>query len=308
MKFLQGQGTGATGIPPVRGKYIRPLLWTDRNDIEEYLKQKNITWCTDSTNSDTAYLRNKIRNQLVPLLNAQFTGWDKSVNLGLEKNKLDNECLDAMAQNFINEALHHSGAHHPEEELHLNGPAFYALDRAIQYRVILAAFNQLGFDGRVPYVFLRDICECADNYKEESSEKKGGGAAYKSFAGLQVVLQKDEVCVKKTDSMQNEIVFSDIIYECGIYDFPWGQVSFPELSQKWHFPVMLRSWNSADTVKAADGTMRKVSDILSSWHVQQNLRQYIPVVQALDNPEQEILAVLGSCQGYKDWIVKNEKM
>ncbi|MBR5400413.1 MAG: tRNA lysidine(34) synthetase TilS [Treponema sp.] len=307
MKFLQGQGTGTTGIPPVRGKYIRPLLWTERSYIEEYLKQKNILWRTDSTNTDTAYLRNKIRNVLVPLLNTQFAGWDKSVNLGLEKNALDDECLEGLAKRFIKEHSNlWAGDSKLGPELQLDGAAFYALDRAIQYRVILAAFNELGYDGRVPYVFLRDICECADNYKEESSEKKGGGAAYKSFANLQVVLQKNKVCVKKTACMQNEIVFSDIIYEYGTYDFPWGQVSIPEPepANGWHFPVLLRSWNSADTVKAADGTMRKVSDILSSWHVDQNLRQYIPVVQALDNPEQEILAVLGSCQGYKDWIVK----
>jgi hypothetical protein len=38
------------------------------------------------------------------------------------------------------------------------------------------------------------------------------------------------------------------------------------------------------------------------------LRPYIPVVQAITEPEQKILAVLGSCQGYKDWIVKNEKI
>ena len=68
MRFLQGAGTEARGgIPLVRGKYVRPLLGIERAQIEEYLNQKNIAWRNDSTNNDTAYLRNRIRAELVPL-------------------------------------------------------------------------------------------------------------------------------------------------------------------------------------------------------------------------------------------------
>ncbi len=59
---------GLTGIKPVRDNYIRPLLFTDRSEIEEYLNSCGIEWRTDATNLDNDYSRNKIRNAVMPLL------------------------------------------------------------------------------------------------------------------------------------------------------------------------------------------------------------------------------------------------
>ena len=54
--------------------------------------------------------------------------------------------------------------------------------------------------------------------------------------------------------------------------------------------------------------MISLADVFSDWHVPAQNRQYIPVVQELKPPEQKIVCILGSCLGYKDWIVKNEKV
>ena len=95
MRFLQGAGTQSrSGIPQVRGKYVRPLLNIERAQIEEYLTQKNISWRNDSTNSDTSYLRNRIRSDLVPVLNEKFSGWDKAVLTGAQKAADDAEVLE----------------------------------------------------------------------------------------------------------------------------------------------------------------------------------------------------------------------
>lgn len=48
-------------------KIIRPLLRVKRADIEEYLLAKNVPYRQDSTNKDTVYSRNKIRNEIMPL-------------------------------------------------------------------------------------------------------------------------------------------------------------------------------------------------------------------------------------------------
>ncbi|MCD7717659.1 MAG: tRNA lysidine(34) synthetase TilS [Lachnospiraceae bacterium] len=66
---------GLGGIRPVQGKLIRPLLFTDRNDIEAYLQKAGLDWRTDRTNLETDYTRNRIRLSLLPQmekdLNAQ---------------------------------------------------------------------------------------------------------------------------------------------------------------------------------------------------------------------------------------------
>ena len=57
-----------TGIPAVRGRLVRPLLCLTREQIEAYLSEKSINWCTDSTNVDTSYDRNRIRHSVMPEL------------------------------------------------------------------------------------------------------------------------------------------------------------------------------------------------------------------------------------------------
>lgn len=65
--LFRGTGlAGASGIKPVRGNIIRPLLPVSRKEIEEYLNKKEIAFCIDRTNLEDTYTRNRIRNHLIP--------------------------------------------------------------------------------------------------------------------------------------------------------------------------------------------------------------------------------------------------
>jgi tRNA(Ile)-lysidine synthase len=73
MKLLRGAWTeGLSAIHPVltlpKGKILRPFLATRRAEIESFLKSSNQLWRNDSTNSDTAFTRNRIRHELLPQL------------------------------------------------------------------------------------------------------------------------------------------------------------------------------------------------------------------------------------------------
>ncbi len=56
---------GLTGISPMRDVIIRPLLCVTRQEIEEYLKQHKVSFCTDRTNLTEDYSRNKIRHRIL---------------------------------------------------------------------------------------------------------------------------------------------------------------------------------------------------------------------------------------------------
>lgn len=59
---------GIAGIPPVRGRVIRPLLCVTRDEIEDYLEQREQGYRTDETNFELVYTRNRIRHEVLPIL------------------------------------------------------------------------------------------------------------------------------------------------------------------------------------------------------------------------------------------------
>lgn len=77
MRILRGAGLyGLAGISPIRKingfTVIRPLIATSRKEIEGFLRKNKIKPRLDTTNLENVYLRNKIRNQLLPLLEEKY--------------------------------------------------------------------------------------------------------------------------------------------------------------------------------------------------------------------------------------------
>lgn len=69
LNMLRGTGLkGLCGIPPVRDYLIRPLIFCEREEIEEYCRLNGLKFAVDKTNFSTAYTRNKIRLELMPQL------------------------------------------------------------------------------------------------------------------------------------------------------------------------------------------------------------------------------------------------
>ena len=70
--LFRGSGLrGLSGIRPVRGRIIRPLLWAGRQEIAAFLREEKVSWIEDSTNASVAYTRNRLRNQILPLICSQ---------------------------------------------------------------------------------------------------------------------------------------------------------------------------------------------------------------------------------------------
>lgn len=71
--FLRGSGVkGLSGMPVRRDKFIRPLLFATRKEIETYAKSNSLHYLIDSTNAMVKYRRNRIRHELIPYLKQQF--------------------------------------------------------------------------------------------------------------------------------------------------------------------------------------------------------------------------------------------
>jgi tRNA(Ile)-lysidine synthase len=94
------RGTGRKGLSSLQStpRLLRPLLGHSKNEIREYAAKHDIDWREDSTNTDTVYLRNYIRQNLTPKLSSQ-----KRVALVqlLERVKETNQKLDGEIANYL---------------------------------------------------------------------------------------------------------------------------------------------------------------------------------------------------------------
>lgn len=67
INLTRGAGIkGLTGIKPINGNIVRPLLFAKRTEIEFYAKQNNVRYRNDSSNAETKYMRNAIRHKIIP--------------------------------------------------------------------------------------------------------------------------------------------------------------------------------------------------------------------------------------------------
>jgi len=111
MRLLRGAGEqGLIGIYPVRHignlKVIRPLLNIYRREIESFLKEKKIRVRTDSSNADNKFLRNKVRLELIPLLEENYNQNIKQVLINTaDILKEDNEYLEEITEKFYSQAV-----------------------------------------------------------------------------------------------------------------------------------------------------------------------------------------------------------
>jgi tRNA(Ile)-lysidine synthase len=162
MKLLRGAWTeGLSAIHPVvqvpgarPGKILRPFLNTSRADIEAYLNHLNQPWREDSTNTDTAYTRNRIRHELLPQLRQYNPSLDQTLaNLAVlareEEARWQAELNRLLPQILLPGKPVRGGGRSVstapgEAAVAIELDRLRALDPALRRRVLRAATRQLG--------------------------------------------------------------------------------------------------------------------------------------------------------------------
>ncbi len=152
-KFLRGAWTeGFSGIYPTldfpEGRILRPLLAVSRKEIEEYLRALNQSWREDSSNRRLDFTRNRIRHELLPLLE----GWNPRLREHLaqiadlarnEEEWWQAEISRVAPQVLLTGRPVRGGGRAASEDLALDIGSFAALPVALQRRVMRHAAGQL---------------------------------------------------------------------------------------------------------------------------------------------------------------------
>jgi len=154
-KFLRGAWTeGLSGIHPVidypEGRILRPLLATTRAEVEAYLRALPQPWREDSTNRQTTFTRNRIRHELLPLLEI----WNPRLREHLsqmaelargEEAWWTTEVQKAATATILPGRPVRGGGRAAADGIALDIAALAALKPALQRRLLRYAAQQLGF-------------------------------------------------------------------------------------------------------------------------------------------------------------------
>jgi len=85
--IIRGSGwRGLQGMPPRRGIFVRPLLACSRTDLRALLRSRRVRYAIDRSNYSSAYLRNRLRNRLLPHLERNYNPSIRESLLRLSEN------------------------------------------------------------------------------------------------------------------------------------------------------------------------------------------------------------------------------
>jgi len=143
MNIIRGSGmSGLKGIEEKRDVYIRPLIYTLREEIEKFCEENSLNPRIDKTNMENIYTRNKIRNLLIPFIQKEF---NPNIIDGINRlsaiAKQENEYLEKVTEKafltlYINEESN-------KEQIALELKKFNSLELVIKNRIVLYTINKL---------------------------------------------------------------------------------------------------------------------------------------------------------------------
>ncbi len=146
LHFLRG--TGLEGLAGMKYKrpldegitLIRPLLEVSREEVERFCRDKALTPRLDESNLDTAFMRNRLRLELLPLLEKEYNpGVRRALQRLSRLLSLDRDFLENLSTAAFSRVLLKEGEH----ALVLNGRALLLEDEALQGRVLRLAIKRL---------------------------------------------------------------------------------------------------------------------------------------------------------------------
>jgi tRNA(Ile)-lysidine synthase len=167
MRLLRGSGmTGLAGMPYCNSRgYIRPLLDITRAEIENHLNERGLVWREDGSNLDRSFLRNRIRHELLPLLEQYNPSVRTSLTTTAAILSTENDLLEELATQTAGQ-ISHPTAHGTSCSISL----LMSQPTALQRRIIRLLLSRIhGNLQQISFQHLADICRMAASERPNSN-------------------------------------------------------------------------------------------------------------------------------------------
>lgn len=197
INLFRGSGpSGLCGIPPMReGRIIRPLIQVSKEEIKTFLKMENQDYMEDDSNEDPRFLRNRIRHQLIPLLESEY---NPEIVDSLDRLSRILRQEETYWEKITNKAMASCITSKERDVLTLSRSGLAGLDPAVLNRVLRQAIEIVKTDlKRISLLHISTVIQfCLETDTGNSLDLPGQIRIYKT---------RDTITVKKESKPLREL-------------------------------------------------------------------------------------------------------
>ena len=252
------RGTGIKGLSGIQSKsekIIRPMLFTNRAEILSYCAQQNIEFRTDSSNLDTVFKRNLIRQEIIPKL--------EQINSAFRKNALKTIFnLNETRQLFKQKLNEIKAEVYSEDNLGVMIHIGKLLDHNPIRTILFELIREFGFQ-------IEQVDEIIESLKKESGRRFFSD-------GYRLVKDREYILISPFVGKPDKVYYIDGDCELISYPLRLTMEKFDRSSEfrvsassktvdldfdKLIFPLMLRHWQEGEYFQPLGMTgLKKLSD------------------------------------------------
>ncbi len=172
---------GMAGIAPVRGRIIRPLLGVSRSEIEQYLNKKHQPFCTDATNEELIYTRNRVRHEVLPVL--------EEINDGAVAHMAQTAELLRQTQEYMKRQAEHLKKQyvHPENDAVIIDREVCTEEEVLRDLLLYELLGSLaGSKKDIGMSHVKGVCELFDRQVGRKICLPYGLCAVRTYGGIRI--------------------------------------------------------------------------------------------------------------------------
>jgi len=245
INLIRGTGVrGLSGIPQVNGKIIRPLLSASRSEMERCAQTQLVPFRTDASNLEDAYLRNQLRNHIVPVLKELRPGFSETMKDFMERMQATANALDKFVDGYREKCIKQEN------------------------EGVSIAISELGgeqYSGLILYEILKDFGFSAEVCSQLNDSLSGQAGKVFYSSSHKAIKDRDKIFILpivtgKEDephfiinssskvTIGNQLFSFEMLPQTEIPSFDKGNQTAYFDADRLQFPLMLRKMQTGDSI------------------------------------------------------------
>ncbi len=271
MNLIRGCGLkGLTGIPERRGNLIRPMLTLSRGETERYLEEHRIPHVEDETNADPAYTRNRIRAQVLPLLEQINPKAAQHIAATAVRLSLDEEELERQGAALSGQAVETG------QGLAIPAALLAEAPRAVALRAAGGLLRRAGLADRAEH--RAHVLALAAGTDPSAGLDAEGGRVYRSYESLVFSPGMPAPAPEETPLQEGETRWGDWVIEQCPAVCPAKAYGSPNEFYLRPGPYVIRSRRPGDGLRLGKRPWKTIKKLMIEQRVPLRERQAVPVL------------------------------